>query len=394
MKFDDTALERLDASARRHRQALHAIPEVGLDLPETVTYVENALRACGAKPVACGKGVIADFGDRGPLVAVRADMDALPILEDTGLPYASRHSGRMHVCGHDAHAAALLGCAELLSGTKTDFRIRLVFQPGEEGFFGAVGMIEAGCLDGVGAIVGGHVGDLSSELAPGQAGFLPGPFMASSDRFRAVFEGRGGHGAEPHRAVDPIPALAEFILGCQSLRAREFDQTEPVVISVCRVESGNAFNIIPERAFVEGTVRTLSAANRELAERRLREIGEGIARATGTTCSFDWLGGYPTLVNHAGATRVARDAARAVLGDARVVDLAVPSMGGEDFAYFLKRVPSCFWFFDTQAPLQGIDKPNHNPRFDVDERLLRDLALVNLSAAEALAAALGRGELG
>ncbi|MCX7023704.1 MAG: M20 family metallopeptidase [Spirochaetes bacterium] len=394
MTFALDAFEKMGTRVVEHRRALHRIPEIGLELPETIAYVEAKLAAAGAIPRRCGMGLVADFGSSGPLVAIRADMDGLPIVEETELPFASERHGRMHACGHDVHTAALLGCAEILAGTEPGFRVRLAFQPGEEGFFGAVGMIEGGCLDDVRAIVGGHVGDLSEELEPGQAGFMPGFLMAAADRFRAVFTGQGGHGAEPHRARDPIPALAEYILACQSFRAREFNQTEPVVISICRVESGSAHNIIPEQAFIEGTVRTLSDRNRELAERRLREIGEGIALATGTRFLFDWLGGYPPLVNHPGATAIARAAASSTLGPDRVVDMTKPSMGGEDFAYFLKRVPGCFWYMNTQAPALGIDKPNHNPRFDVDERRILELALVNLNAAAALADAVARGELG
>jgi amidohydrolase len=375
------------------RRALHRVPEVGLDLPETAALVEAELRSLGLAPRRVGDGMWADVGGRGPLVALRADMDALPVDEKTGAAYASERPGRMHACGHDAHTAALLGAARLLAEeTKAGllpFRVRLVFQTGEEAYFGALPLIEAGVLDGVVAIAAGHVGDLSDEMGPGQAAFLGGPMLAAADRFGGAFMGSGGHGATPHQSPDPISALAQYVLALDSYRARELDQTRPSVVSVCAVHAGSAHNVIPERAEFMGTARSFHADIRQSFRERIGGIGRAIAAMRGLAFEYEWTEGYPTLVNDGRATDAAADAARALLGPDEVVDLTRPIMGGEDFAYYLEKVPGCFWFLNTQAPERGITFPNHNPRFDVDETLLWKLAAVNLAAAERLAEVFG-----
>jgi len=372
--------------AIQHRRALHAIPEVGLVLPKTVAYVKTALLSCGLKPVDCAGGILCDIGTTGPLVAIRADMDALPMSEETGLAYASTHAGAMHACGHDGHTACLIAIAEILAHrTPANWRARLLFQPGEEGSGGAMRMIDAGCLDGVSAIVGGHLGHLSEQLLPGQAGFMPGPMMAASDSFRGTFTGSGGHGSAPHQGLDPIPALAQFVLAAMNLRARRPDQRRPMVISVCQVQAGTAFNIIPSTAEFKGTVRTLADTEREIARLGLEAACKGCAVANGVEGNFDWLGGYPALVNDPAATAVASDAAIAVLGKESVVAMTVPSMGGEDFSYYLQRVPGAFWFLNSHNPDKGIIYPNHHPRFNIDEDVLDTMIAVNLAAAEALA---------
>ncbi|MBN1520075.1 MAG: amidohydrolase [Spirochaetales bacterium] len=389
--MNPSTLATLTERATLHRRALHCMPELGLDLPRSLDYVRTALAAAGLEPRDCGPGLSCDVGDAGPLVAIRADLDALPVAEETGLSFASDTPGRMHACGHDAHGGALLAAAEQLAKTPpSGYRVRLIFQPGEEGAFGAVKMIDAGCLDGVSAIVGGHVGDLSEELAPGQAGFLPGPMMAASDRFSGTFVGSGGHGSAPHQTLDPIAALAQFIQAVYAFRSRRPDQRKPFVLSVCQVSAGSAFNVIPGSAEFKGTARTLEPAERDLARAGLEAACSGAALACGLEGRFEWIDGYPPLANHPEATRLSMKAAEDALGPGRVVELTVPSMGGEDFSYYLMKVPGCFWFLNTQAPESGITHPNHHPRFDVDERWLGSLAAVNLAAAEALALKFGR----
>jgi amidohydrolase len=392
VRFPEPQVRRRLPGIIQLRRRLHAIPEVGLELPETAALVEAELRALGLAPVRVGSGMWADVGDRGPLVAIRADMDALPVMELTGLPHASRHPGRMHACGHDAHTACLLGAAGLLAEEARrglPFRARLVFQAGEEGCFGARPLIEAGVLDGVAAIVGGHVGAVSCELAAGQAGFLHGPMMGSSDRFMGAFIGSGGHGSEPHRTPDPVTALAEFILALNSFRARELDQTRPAVVSVCAIHGGEAANVIPERTEFKGTARAVHEDIRAILAERVGAIAADIARMHRLELDYRWIFGYPPVVNDARASTLAAEAARAVLGEGRVVLLSRPSMGGEDFAYYLEKVPGCYWFLSTAAPERGIDRPNHNPRFDVDEDQLWALTAVNLAAAERLAVEFG-----
>ncbi len=371
------------------RRALHAIPELGRELPRTAAYVETALRDIGLSPRRVGDGMWVDIGERGPLVALRADMDALPIGEETGAAYASAIHGRMHACGHDAHTAALLCAAEIFAqdARALPFRVRLIFQTGEEGAFGTLELIEAGVLEGVAAIAAGHAGDLSDELEPGELGFLPGPMMAASDRFRGAFVGSGGHGSAPHHSPDPIAAFAEYLMGLQYFRSRELDQSRPAVISVCQVEAGSTFNVIPERLSFMGTARSLDADIRTHLETKTRETGEAIATLRGLGFEFEWLGGYPPLVNDKRSTLVAEEAACSLFGEGRIKRLTRPIMGGEDFAYYLERIPGCFWFINTQAPGRGIVWPNHNPRFDLDESLLPDLCAAHLALAEALAKA-------
>ncbi|HPM72178.1 MAG TPA: M20 family metallopeptidase [Spirochaetales bacterium] len=382
--MDFEGMNALTARATVHRRALHRIPETGLELPETVRYVRTALEAAGIAPRDCGGGLLADIGDAGPLVAIRADMDALAVTEATGLPFSSAHPGAMHACGHDAHTGALLACAERYAASPPEgFRVRLLFQPGEEGYFGARGMIADGCLDGVEAIVGSHVGHLSDELSPGQAGFLPGPMMAASDLFSGAFVGSGGHGSAPHQALDPIPALAEFVLALQSFRSRAPDQREPFVLSVCELSAGSAYNIIPCEAGFGGTVRSLSPTLRAMAKDGIARACAGVAAAHGLRHRFDWVDGYPPLVNDAWASSLAMDAAIRAIGAEDVRELTAPSMGGEDFAYYLAKVPGCFWFLDTQPP--GSAYPNHHPRFDIDERFLGRLAMVDMAIAASIA---------
>ena len=217
-------------------------------------------------------------------------------------------------------------------------------------------MIEAGALYGVAAIVGGHVGAVSCELESGQAGFLHGPMMASSDRFRGAFIGSGGHGSEPHRTPDPVTALAEFILALNSFRARELDQTRPAVVSVCSIHGGEAFNVIPERTEFKGTARCIHPDIRAILAERIGAIGADIARMHRLELDFQWIHGYPPVVNDPRASTLAADAARDVLGAGRVTLLTRPSMGGEDFAFYLAQVPGCYWFLEHLRPGPG-DRP-------------------------------------
>jgi len=372
------------------RRAFHSLPEVGLVLPRTADLVRAELDRLGIAWKAAGSGTMADIGTRGPLVGMRADMDALPVTEKTGLAWASTIPGKMHACGHDAHMASLLGAAAVLKAEadagRLAFRARLIFQPGEEGYFGAKTMIEAGCLEGLDAIEGGHAGELSDELGPGELGFMPGAMMASSDTFRGSFVGSGGHGSAPHHSPDPIAAFAAWLAALNNLRSRELDQRKPAVISVCSVHSGNTHNVIPERLDFEGTARSLEPELRGRLKARIGELGTAVASMWNLRFEYDYEDGYPPLVNDAGASEAMEEGCRAILG-ARVKRMTMPSMGGEDFAYYLGKVPGAFWFFSTQAPGRGISYPNHNPRFDLDEGLLADAAAIHLACAQALARA-------
>jgi amidohydrolase len=376
------------------RRAFHRVPEPGMDLPRTAAIVAAELDRLGIAWRAVGSGLVAEVGRSGPVIGMRADMDGLPVTEKNEVPYASTLAGSMHACGHDAHMASLLGAAAILveeaTAGRLSFRARLLFQPGEEGFFGARSLIAAGALEGMSAIEGGHVGDLTEELAPGEAGFIPGPMMAASDRFEGAFEGSGGHGSAPHNSPDPIAAFAAFIQALNNFRSRELDQRKPAVISICAVEAGTTHNVIPERLDFKGTARSLEPKLRALLESRIAEIGRATGELWGLRFNFEWLGGYPPLANDPAAAGVMEEAARRLLGPGRVRRLSSPIMGGEDFAYYLEKLPGAFWFLNTQDPGRDIRYPNHNPRFDLDEGLLADAAALHLACAEGLAAKMAR----
>ena len=381
-----TYIAEFSERALEHRRNLHRIPECGLDLPKTNAYISRVLTFCGLAPKQCGKGIIADVGAAGPIIAIRADTDALPITEATGLPFASTHPGAMHACGHDMHAGVLLALAELMAIHKPEaMRIRFIFQPGEEGYFGACTMIENGCLEGVSAITGLHVGDLSEELKPGQAGLLPGAMMALSDNFEGIFIGKGGHGSAPHHTLDPIPVLAEYIQAAYAWRSRALDQRMPCTLSICSVHAGTAHNIIPGQADFRGTFRTLSEAVKVKAKNELNLLAEHIAQAHGMSVKFSWIDGYPPLCNDPQTSQLALTSAQKALGNDKIVSLSIPCMGGEDFAYYLAKVPGCFWFINTQNPEKGITAPNHNSAFTVDETLLSHAMNLLLITAETFA---------
>lgn len=372
--------------AIEHRRTLHRIPECGLDLPKTNAYINDVLMSCGLTPTQCGKGIIADVGTTGPLIAIRADTDALPIVEETGLAFSSIHHGAMHACGHDAHAGVLLALAELMAAHQPEgMRIRFIFQPGEEGYFGACTMIDDGCIEGVAAITGLHVGNLSEELNPGQAGLMPGAMMALSDNFEGIFTGKGGHGSAPHHTQDPIPVLAEYIQAAYTWRSRALDQRMPCTLSICSVHAGTAHNIIPGQAEFRGTFRTLSQAVKIKGKSELTLLAEHIAQAHGMAVKFSWIDGYPPLCNDPQATQIALSSAQEALGNDTILPLSIPCMGGEDFAYYLAKIPGCFWFINTQNPEKGITVPNHNSAFTVDESLLSRAMSLLLVTAEAFA---------
>ncbi|HOT58361.1 MAG TPA: amidohydrolase [Spirochaetia bacterium] len=381
-----TYITEFSERAREHRRNLHRIPECGLELPKTNAYISSVLTSCGLTPQPCGKGIIADVGTSGPLIAIRADTDALPIVEETGLTFSSTHQGAMHACGHDAHAGVLLALAELMATHQPKgMRVRFLFQPGEEGYFGACTMIESGCLEGVSAITGLHVGDLSEELKPGQAGLMPGAMMALSDNFEGIFTGKGGHGSAPHHTLDPIPVLAEYIQAAYAWRSRALDQRMPCTLSFCSVHAGTAHNIIPGQAEFRGTFRTLSKTVKAKGKKELTLLAEHIAQAHGLSVKFSWIDGYPPLYNDPAASQLALTSAQEALGNDIIVPLSIPCMGGEDFAYYLEKVPGCFWFINTQNPENGITAPNHNSAFTVDESLLSRAMSLLIITAEAFA---------
>jgi amidohydrolase len=309
-------------------------------------------------------------GQAGPCVALRADIDALPLSEEGNADYASVSANVMHACGHDAHISILLGAAKLLSSQRGEIpgTIRFIFQPAEEHGIrsGAVEMIAGGALDGVGAIAGLH---LWSFVETGRVQFRSGPVMASADRWMTRFTGRGGHGAMPHETEDPTIALASFITAIQTIASRETNPLDSVVVSAGRLRSGDAYNIIPTFAEAVGSLRSFTPEARRGMEERLRRIADGIGAAhrCAAETKVDYL--YPSLVNHQGPTELLRRTAEAVVGR-NMTEESPMLMVSEDFSFYLQKTPGTFFFLGSGNAEKGTDFPHHSSRFDVDDDAL------------------------
>ncbi len=374
---------------RTWRSQLHQEPELSLKEEKTR---ERLLGALGELGIPCRTfddfpGIVGTIGaDRtGPVVALRADMDALPVTEATGLPFASRFPGRMHACGHDVHMACLLGAAAILSKSPAGAAgpIRLLFQPAEEegNVGGALPLIERGGLEKphVDYVVGQHV---DPSLPLGEVGWRVGPFMAAADFFRITVRGRGGHAATPHQGPDAIVVASEVVLGLQALVSRVRDPVDPVVVSVGSFHGGTRHNILPDEVVLEGTVRTLRPSTRELMERTLRRRTRAIAASLGARVRIEYQHGYPALHNHPAATRVVAEALGVELGRKNVVEVDHPLMGAEDFSRYLERVPGTFLRLGVAVP--GRPASLHSATFAPDERALVIGAATLAAAAEGL----------
>ena len=368
-------VQKLGESLVGWRRTLHRRPELGFEEHETAAFVAARLRELGADvKTGVGRtgvvGVLRAPAAKRPPVLLRADMDALPIEEAPGRPYGSEIAGRMHACGHDGHMAMLLGAATVLADVRKrlDRDVVLCFQPGEEGFGGAEAMIEDGVLTehGVGEVYGLH---LWSLFPVGTVQLRVGPAMAAQDEFVASIVGKGGHGAMPHEAKDPVVAAALAIVALQSVVARSIDPIQPAVVSVGSFNAGTAANVIPEAATLRGTLRSFDDGVRETLRRRVREVLEGTASAAGCRVEFTLIPGYPAVVNDAAAVARVRAHAAIVVGEVNVVDPA-PMAAAEDFAYFLRKAPGAFAFIGAGNTARNIVAPHHSPHFDIDEAAL------------------------
>ena len=368
---------------RRH---LHENPELGFEEVETARFVAEYLERMGldvTRQVA-KTGVVALIrgAKPGKTLAIRADMDALPIQEINEVPYKSKNPGKMHACGHDAHVAAAIGAARILWELRDQLtgNVKFIFQPAEEAPGGAEPMIAAGVLENptVDAIIGGHVwGGLESGVIE----VMSGPTMASSDIIRLTIKGKGGHAAQPHTTIDPVVIACEIVGALQKIVSRQTDPFEPVVISICSFHAGDVFNVIPHTAYLEGTVRTLNNALRQELPKKIEGVIRGVTEAYGATYELNYHFGYPVTVNDTEVTEIVRQAAVSVLGTDKVRTAARASMGGEDFAYFLLKAPGTYLRIGTRNSEKGICQDMHHPRFDIDEAVLELTPVVYAQAA-------------
>lgn len=373
---------------RRH---IHANPELSFEEFETAKYIAKILDGLGINYIegVAGTGIVATIEGREPksrLVALRADIDALPIRESNDVPYRSKNEGVMHACGHDVHTASLLGTAAILTGLRGEFKgtVRLLFQPGEERIpGGASKMIEEGVLQNPvpANIIGQHVMPL---IDAGKVGFRAGKYMASADELYVKVIGKGGHGAMPDKNIDPVLIASHIIVALQQLVSRMGDPRIPTVLSFGKVMANGATNIIPDHVLLEGTFRTLNEEWRASAHKKMVNLAEKMAEAMGGTCEFEVRKGYPFLVNEPELTGKMKTAAIDFLGEENVEDLDI-WMAAEDFAYYSQEIDACFYRLGVRNETKGIVSSVHTPTFDIDESALETgmglmawLTLVNL----------------
>ena len=365
-------IEAMSGEIAEWRRDFHRNPELLFDVHRTAQVVAEKLRSFGCDEVVTGigqTGVVAVIrGKRqgsGKVIGLRADMDALPIDEQTNLPYRSTVPGKMHACGHDGHTAMLLGAARYLTETRDfDGTAIMIFQPAEEGGGGGREMVKDGLMErfGVQEVYGLH--NLPG-LPIGSFAVRPGATMAAADRFLITLEGHGGHAAKPNETIDPVVASAQIISALQTIASRNCDPLDSVVISVTAVKAGEAYNVIPQTAEMKGTVRTLSKDMRALAEKRLREIVTGVAAAMGCTAVIDYELGYPVTFNHAEQTSFVAKVAGSLVGSGNV-DLAVPpTMGSEDFSFMLEERPGSYIFMGN-----GDSAGLHHPAYDFNDKAI------------------------
>jgi len=368
------------------RRRIHRHPEIGLTLPRTQAAVLEALDGLGLETRTGQRttSIVARLagGKPGPTLLLRADMDALPLREATGLPFASEVDGAMHACGHDAHVAMLVGAARVLARRRAELAgsVLFMFQPGEEGYPGARVMLDEGLLDGSAAPTGAFALHVTHREAAGVITTRPGPMLASGDTIQITVRGKGGHASAPHDCLDPIPIACEIVQAFQTLVTRRVNVFDPAVITIGKIEAGTTRNVIPETAHLLGTVRTLSEVTRERVLEGVRRVADGIASAHGAEAAVELIRGYPVTSNDAGFAAFVLDTAREILGPERVTPMRHPVMGSEDFSYVLQRVPGAMANLGTR-PDAGDVFPNHSNRMLVNETALASGIAVHVAVA-------------
>ncbi|MFZ3580232.1 M20 metallopeptidase family protein [Virgibacillus sp. DJP39] len=368
-----TRLDELFPELIEFRRDLHMNPELSFKEVNTPKKVQSFLEGLGieVKSNVGGSGVVGYLkgGKPGKTIALRADFDALPIQDEKEVEYKSQVPGVMHACGHDLHTASLLGVAKILSEVKDELNGNVVFihQFAEEQIpGGAKSMIEDGCLDSVDIIYGAHVW---TPLSVGTVGIVEGNTMAAGDSFEIEISGKGGHGAQPHLTVDAVTVGVQLVSSLQQIVSRKVDPLNPAVVTVGTFNSGQAFNIIADKAKITGTVRTFDENTRDLIEESIKKIAATTCEGSGARARVDYTRGYPAVWNHPGPIKKAEYLAQTLVGEENVIKVK-PSMGMEDFAYYLKEIPGAFLFVGGRNEEIQATYPHHHPKFDVDERAI------------------------
>ncbi|WP_309571935.1 M20 family metallopeptidase [Deinococcus sp.] len=378
----------LDDQVITWRRHLHANPELSFQEHATADYVEAQLRAMPgltlSRPTPTSVlAVLQGGGGPGRTLLMRADMDALPIQEDTEYAFASKNDGVMHACGHDGHTAMLLGAAQVLTGLASQLpgEIRFIFQHAEELFpGGGQQLVDAGIMRGVDVAIGAH---LFSPIPVGLVALKAGPLMAAPDTFTVTVTGRGGHGAMPHETVDPIVIACHIVTALQAIVSRQRDPLEPAVLSVTTIHAGTAHNIIPNAVQLSGTVRTFDPGLREQIPQWMERLIRGVTEGFGAAYTFEYECGYRATINDPEITEVLRGVVRDTLGEDALVE-AQPTMGGEDFSAYLSEAPGAFMFIGARNEDAGITAPHHHPKFAIDEAALGHGVKVLVEAARRL----------
>lgn len=357
------------------RRRLHQRPELGFTEQLTAELISKKLQEWGIQhEIGIAKtGIVAtiDSGKPGPVLAIRADMDALPIQEENDVPYRSQHDGIMHACGHDGHTAIALGTAYYLAHHRQDFNgiVKIIFQPAEEGPGGAKPMVEAGVLKNpeVDAIIGLH---LWNNLPLGTVGVRSGALMAAVEIFNCTILGKGGHGAMPHQTVDSIVVASQIVNALQTIVGRNVDPLDSAVVTVGELHAGHANNVIADTAWMSGTVRYFNPTYSGYFSKRVEQIIAGICQSHGASYELDYQAFYPPVINDSNIAELVRSVAEAVIETPAGVVPECQTMGGEDMSFFLQQVPGCYFFLGAANPEKNLAYPHHHPRFDFDETAL------------------------
>ncbi len=375
IKVPEEILRQVKEEVIEWRRHLHQYPELSFQEEKTAQFVFEKLESFGnlelSRPTPTSVMARLIGNKPGKVIAIRADMDALPIQEKNTFPYASKNPGVMHACGHDGHTAMLLGTAKVLSTMKDEIagEVRFLFQHAEEVLpGGAEEMVAAGVMDGVDAVIGSH---LWSSLETGKIGIVYGPMMAAPDVFRITIQGKGGHAASPHQTVDSIAIGAQVVTNLQHIVSRKTDPLERLVVSVTQFIAGTTHNIIPEKAEIVGTVRSFNPELRKEVPGWIEQIVKGITTAHGATYQFSYEYGYRPVINDQKITKIVEETVREIFGEETIAYLE-PNMGGEDFSAFQQKAPGCFFYTGSGNPAKESTYPHHHPRFTIDEDALEN----------------------